>query len=252
MPIHNFPVLKSSLPKSSPSADEASEPVLCLPSEYEYKEDIFRARAAYIKALHKAVNLYSEYRQFRTAQAYLEHLQLVDDSPESQALILLTLGQFSESCKDYPLAIDYYRQGLALEPVESEVWYLINNNLGFSLNAIDRFADGEPYCRAAIQINPKRHNAYKNLGISLQGMGQLREAARLYVQAAQMEAQDPRALRLLRALVDEHPELLQQEAGLAESIAACQRAVDAAEEARRILRENRRSGENPPADTQPG
>ena len=255
MPIIDFPLKVSvpgaasrpSLPAAGAGDPESHLPVSLQPTERKCKDEIAQARRAYVQALYNSASFYSEFRQFRTAQACLEQLLQVEYSPECKALVLLTLGQFSESCDDYPLAVDFYKQGLALEPVEPEVWYLINNNLGFSLNAVGRYEDGESYCREAIKINPNRHNAYKNLGISLQSAGRLLEAARSFVLAAQKELHDPRALQLLQDLVRMHPELLQQDAGLAGEIEACQRAAAAAEEARRILRENRRPAENDPA-----
>jgi tetratricopeptide (TPR) repeat protein len=255
MPIIDFPFMVSfpgapsgsSLPAAGPGDSDSKLPASVQSSERKYKDEIIQARRAYIQSLYQAASFYSELRQFRTAQACLEQLLQVEHSAEGKALVLLTLGQFSESCDDYPLAVDYYSQGLALEPVEPEVWYLINNNLGFSLNALGRFEDGEPYCREAVKINPKRHNAYKNLGISLQGTDRLLEAARSYLLAAQIEIHDTRALHLLEDLVQMHPELLRQDAGLAGEIEACQRAVAAAREARRLLRENRRPDENHPA-----
>ena len=42
---------------------------------------------------------------------------------------------------------------------------------------LGHFAEGEKFCRAAIEINPSRPNGHKNLGIALAGQGQYREAA---------------------------------------------------------------------------
>ena len=47
------------------------------------------------------------------------------------------------------------------------------------------------------EIDPSRPNAHKNLGISLAGQSQYREAAQCFVTATQVNAADPRALRLL-------------------------------------------------------
>ena len=60
------------------------------------------------------------------------------------------------------------------------------NNLGFALNRLGRYADGEALCRQAIALDPRRASAYKNLGLSLQGEGRVVEAARAFVTATQV------------------------------------------------------------------
>ena len=39
------------------------------------------------------------------------------------------------------------------------------------------------YCRQAVQMDPKRFNAFKNPGVALEGLGHLEEAAHHYTQA---------------------------------------------------------------------
>jgi tetratricopeptide (TPR) repeat protein len=104
-------------------------------------------------------------------------------------------------------------------------WYFINNNLGFSLNTLGQFAQGEIYCRKAIEVNASRPNAHKNLGIALAGQGEHREAARSFVAATQANAADARAFRLLQDLLRQHPELEYEFEAVAES---CQKAVEVA------------------------
>src|SRR5207249_4331376 len=103
--------------------------------------------------------------------------------------------------------------------------YFINNNLGFSLNTLEQFAAGEKYCRRAIEIDPNRPNAYKNLGIALTGQGQYHDAAKCFVTATQVNAADPRALRLLQDLINQHPELAYEFEKAAE---LCQKATELA------------------------
>ena len=141
---------------------------------------------------------------------------------ERRAGCVLALGQMMESVGDFPAAVAYYKEALALEPVQNDTWYFINNNLGFSLNQLGRFAEGETYCRKAAEINPNRPNAFKNLGIALAGQGDFRGAARCYCTATQANAADPRAFRLLQGLLKEHPEL---EYEFQHEAAACQKAI---------------------------
>lgn len=51
-----------------------------------------------------------------------------------------------------PAAVRYYKEALALEPTHTFAWYSINNNLGFSLNTLGQFAEGENYCRRPSQF----------------------------------------------------------------------------------------------------
>ena len=112
-----------------------------------------------------------------------------------------------ENARDYPAAVRYYRKALALKPTDRFVRYFINNNLGFSLNALGDFAEGEIYCRKAIEIDPGRPNGHKNLGIALAGQGCYPEAAECFIAATQENALDSRAFNLLTELLENHPEL---------------------------------------------
>ena len=94
-----------------------------------------------------------------------------------------------------------------MEPERNHAWYFIHNNLGYSLNQLGQFAEGEKCCRDAIEINPSRPNAHKNLGIALAGLGQYREAAEAFINATYNNAGDTRSFGLLKKLLQEHPEL---------------------------------------------
>ena len=40
-----------------------------------------------------------------------------------------------------------------MAPKKRKVSYVLHNNIGYSLNALGRFAEGEKYCRAAIEMD---------------------------------------------------------------------------------------------------
>jgi tetratricopeptide (TPR) repeat protein len=138
------------------------------------------------------------------------------------ARCVLALGQTKEQAGDYPSAIRFYREAFAMEPASNDVWYFINNNLGYSYNQVGQHAEAERLCRAAIVMNPDRLNAYKNLGIALKGLGQHWEAAMCLVTATQENASDPRATEHLRRLLEIHPELNLEFGG---HLALCQRTI---------------------------
>ena len=65
-----------------------------------------------------------------------------------------------------------------------------------------RFAEAEPLAREAIAIDPKRHNAHKNLGLALMGQGRLSAAAGSFNIARVLCPHDERATHYL-AMVEE-------------------------------------------------
>lgn len=154
------------------------------------------------------VQFYSETHRQDVAQVYLQGLLENATAPGEKASYLLAMGQLMEQLRDYPAAIEFYQKAFALEPADNEVWYLIHNNLGFSLNVLERYAEGERFCRKAIEINPRRHNAYKNLAISQQGLGDFPSAALNFIEAVKHNAYDRRAIHHLADLLGQHPELL--------------------------------------------
>jgi tetratricopeptide (TPR) repeat protein len=177
------------------------------------------------QALWQLALFYKQIRQNGNALTRLQELIPLLPDPEERAKCVLTMGQTMEQTGNYAAATGYYKQALALEPMHTWTWYFVNNNLGFSLNVMDRFAEAEPYCRKAIETDPNRPNAYKNLGLSLSGQGQYREAAQCYVAATQVNAADPRAFHLLMDLLKDHPEL---EYDFETAAACCRKAVETA------------------------
>ena len=175
------------------------------------------------EALWQLVRFYQHSKQFEKALGTLRRVLALSPDPESKAGCVLAFGQMMESMGDFESAVRYYKEALALEPVQTPTWYFINNNLGFSLNKIGKFGEGEIYCRKAIEIDPGRPNAHKNLGISLEGQALYREAAQCFVTATQVNASDSRSLRLLQDLVRQHPELEYEFGELAE---VCQKATE--------------------------
>src|SRR5580658_7392633 len=181
------------------------------------------------QALWQLALFYKQIRHNGKALTRLQQLIPLLPDPEERAKCVLTMGQTMEQTGNYAAAVGYYKQALGLEPMHTWTWYFINNNLGFSLNVLDRFADAEPYCRKAIETDPNRPNAYKNLGLSLSGQGLYREAAQCYVAATQVNAADSRAFHLLMDLLKNHPEL---EYDFETAAACCRKAVETA--ARRV------------------
>jgi tetratricopeptide (TPR) repeat protein len=122
-------------------------------------------------------------------------------------------------------AVASYSRAFALPAREDSIWYLLNNNLGYSLNRIGRHAEAEAYCRAAIAIDPERHNAHKNLGLSLQGQGRYLEAAHCLLRVARATKDDLRALGHLEDLLGQHEEIGKNHPEILEAAQECRETV---------------------------
>ena len=102
----------------------------------------------------------------------------------------------------YNYALEYYLRGIRDDSVEDKVVsYFLYNNAGYCLNNLGEHKEAEGFCRQAIAIDSTRHNAYKNLGIALQGQEKYQEAAKAYRTADSICPEDPRAKNLLNNLI---------------------------------------------------
>jgi tetratricopeptide (TPR) repeat protein len=190
-------------------------------------------------------NSYKQAGQVDKATEYFNRLLETAENLETRAQLIFSLGQTAEKMEDYALAADFYRHALAHEPTDKFHWYFIHNNLGYSLVQLGDFDEAQKFCRAAIQIDPERSNAHKNLGLAYQGQGRDREAAECFVAATQANASDARDLGLLEALLMEHPDL---EFDFASQLECCRKAVEvAARERERALEEIKRRDRQKPS-----
>jgi tetratricopeptide (TPR) repeat protein len=143
----------------------------------------------------------------RRAVPHVERLASAAGRRGVAAEALLMLGSLMEKEEDFVAAKSYYERGLRIDGEDREVRYFLRNNLAFCLNILGRHAEAEAFCHDAIAILPMRHNAHKNLGIALEGQGQLPEAAECYLRAAELVPMDPRSLAHLEALLETEPGL---------------------------------------------
>ena len=163
--------------------------------------------------------------KYEGALAYLEKILTLEEDPDARSRCCLTMGQLFEGMGDLPEAVAAYSRAFALPARENDTWYLLNNNLGYSLNQIGRHDEAEAYCRAAITIDPERYNAHKNLGISLQGQGRYLEAAHCLLTAAHAAPGDTRALSHLEDLLARHEEIGRDHPEILEAAQDCREAA---------------------------
>lgn len=165
-------------------------------------------------------------QKFEDARDLLEKIiVVVSDKPASLATSYMKLGIIYERLIDFERAEAAYRSALLLEPTDKQEWYFAHNNLGFSLNQLERYEEAEVYCRQAIEIEPARHNAYKNLGVALAAQGEHAEAAKLFVRATILCPHDGRALSHLEQLLDEHEIVYLQLPEIEENLERCRKLV---------------------------
>ena len=144
--------------------------------------------------LWQLIRLYSYAKRHDEAMKYVQALIQASRDTEENASLVLALGQLMEQKRDYAGAIEYYRGALCLKPSATQVWYLINNNLGYCLNEVGALRRSRAVSLSGDPDRSGRPNAHKNLGLSFQGRGDYVRAAECFVDATRVNAGDPLGL----------------------------------------------------------
>jgi tetratricopeptide (TPR) repeat protein len=144
----------------------------------------------------------------------LDRIVDLHEDANHQSGLLVMLGVTAERREDWDTAISYYVRSLAAGPTDRDLAYFSHNNLGYCLNQLGDWDRAESYCRSALHVNPERHNAHKNLGLSLCGQGRYLEAAHSFIVATERRPRDRRALAHLKDMIDEHPDAFRGSPGL--------------------------------------
>lgn len=177
--------------------------------------------------------LCSRTRRQEEGLAHLQQALDLSSDLDEEAACLLAMGQLYEQLERYPEALGSYRQARRREPAERDTWYLIHNNLGYTLNELGRHAEAEGYCRIATRIDPHRYNAHKNLGISCERLGRYAEAARSYIRGVHATPLEPRSLtHLLNMLETRREEVRAEFPELEEELRRCREVAAKARRAR--------------------
>jgi tetratricopeptide (TPR) repeat protein len=153
------------------------------------------------------------YRGINKIDAAVQLLQGFIDANQNQESVAhchLALGQIATDEQRFDAALKHFNEALSLSPEKRKVKYVLHNNIAFCFNKLSRFGDAERYCRLAIEIDWTRASAYRNLGLSLQGQGDLTGAAWALVEAMKLDATDNRARAVVEQMVAAHPSLAVQ------------------------------------------
>ena len=162
---------------------------------------------------------------FIPACKYIEKILPLVDAPADKAECFLKMGQSLEQLKDYGAAEEAYARAFDLPREQNNTWYFLNNNRAYCLIRTGHCAEAEQFCRAAIRMEPKRHNAHKNLGIALQALDRFGEAAKSFIRATKLRPEDSRALMLLDELYRGHREIVDELPDFTTQLLACHELV---------------------------
>jgi Flp pilus assembly protein TadD len=188
------------------------QPIAAELVEADLRARITKSEEAWEDAVWQLARFYSVVGRQEEATGCVTRLMATTADPGRQAGGYLGLGQLLEQQDRYAEAEVAYAEGLAIMPPAGEVGYFLHNNRGYCLNILGRHAEAEVHCRAAIAIDPARHNAHKNLGLAMAGQGRFVEAAYSLLQADLRSPADERARRhladLLAALCRAHGMLI--------------------------------------------
>jgi len=213
--------LSDSLPSSGPvptDKEEHPSPPARKPTLEDYQgyitpdglilfDDYLDAKRRFLEFQNFMYGQYLDQGNREEADFRLELMLKLAYFPGEYALYWLKKGGLMERDRNYSAAAEAYRKGLEYVQNDPRLNYFLRNNLGYSLNQLGLFTEGESWCRKAIKVDPDRANAHKNLGLALQGQRRFPEAAESFKNAAVTNPFDRRAFNHLRELLETHPDL---------------------------------------------
>jgi tetratricopeptide (TPR) repeat protein len=164
-------------------------------------------RNDYFRWMLFVVGFYRGINKIAAATELLEGFIKGSKDVEQSAHCYLALGQIATDEQRHEAALSYFKAALELGPKRRKVLYVLHNNVGYCLNSLGCFSEGEKHCRTAIAIDWKRASAYRNLGLSLNGQKNLAGAAWALVEAINADESDNRARLVLEKLLALHPSL---------------------------------------------
>ena len=123
----------------------------------------------YFRWLLFIVGFYRGINKIDAASELLERFIKDSKDVDQSAHCYLALGQIATDEQRHQAALEHFTSALNLAPTKRKVIYVLNNNVGYCLNSLGRFIEGETHCRLAIEINWTRASGYRNLGVSLLG-----------------------------------------------------------------------------------
>jgi tetratricopeptide (TPR) repeat protein len=196
------------------STTDKKTPALGLPEPSPDTEQLLLERLKssstdddYFRWMLFVVGFYRGINKIEAATELLEAFINASKNMEQSAHCHLALGQIATDEQRLDAALKHFTAALELAPKKRKVLYVLHNNIGYCLNGLGRFVDGEKYCRTAIDLDWTRASSYRNLGVSLQGQGKVLAAAWMLVEAVKADSADSRARLLLEKLIAHTPSI---------------------------------------------
>lgn len=193
-------LVETSEATADPATPDTEQLLLTRLASSSTSEDYFRWML-FVVGFYRGIN------KADAAVRLLEDFIKLNKDAEQSAHCYLALGQIATDEQRHQSALDYFTAALTLAPTKRKVLYVLHNNIGFCLNFLGRFSEGERHCREAIAVDWTRASAYRNLGVSLNGQRNLPGAAWALVEAIKADDTDNRARVLLEKLLGLHPVL---------------------------------------------
>jgi len=162
----------------------------------------------YFRWLLFVVGYYRGMDRLTAAKALLQRFVASSENNEHRVHCFLALGQIATDENELETAVKQFDSALQLQPETDKVKYVLHNNIGYCLNALGRYPDGERHCRRALEIDGSKASAYRNLGISLMGQSQLVASVWALAEAVKAEPADERARAILKKTLAENPALI--------------------------------------------
>ena len=154
------------------------------------------------------VGYYRGMQRIDAAKGLLQGFLTESDKSEYKVHCHLALGQIATDEQEFEPAVNHFNAALAFKPASQKVQYVLFNNVGYCLNMLGRYPEGERQCRLALELDARRPSAYRNLGVSLQGQGNAIGAAWVLVEASKADPSDNRARAILEKLISLNPTLI--------------------------------------------
>ena len=136
-----------------------------------------------LAALPKVLAIYFFQKNYLDAYCLVESLLNDPFMLNHKAYLLFQEGRISEFLYEFNDALIYYCRSLTCPVIPAEIYCDLWNNLGFCWLYKQDFKSAELCCRRAIELDPNRWEAWKNLGISLEHQGCFKESMCTYIKA---------------------------------------------------------------------
>tara|TARA_Y100001970_G_C14224521_1_gene854758 strand:+ start:198 stop:1685 length:1488 start_codon:yes stop_codon:yes gene_type:complete len=160
------------------------------------------------------LDLVKDYELAKYDVAESKALSITKEFPKHQ-LSWKVLAAVSLKKNNNQAALKANKEALKLNPKDDEVL----NNLGLTLQKLGEFREAEINLKKAISLKPNFYQAYFNLGITLKALGKLEEAEKSYKAALKFQPNYAQAYYNLGNLLKETGRLEEAEASFKQAIA---------------------------------